>query len=185
LHVDERITRREKVHDQAVAAIARAREVADGMRDLEGATDQIAAGSHMLGPRHDDIAEHHIRARFEALQPTLFYQVAAEPTEPKAGIVVAKTRSGNEAAQPDIGTTGRISVAVFQAKIDHPADGQEIQVSIRKQCRYHDLVQNIQRCESYRVAHHGQIEERLNLAAAEQCPRPLVLSSRVLFCWMR
>ena len=57
LHVDERVTRREKVGDQVVAAQGREREVADGVRDIERATDQIAAGADMLGPRHDEIAE--------------------------------------------------------------------------------------------------------------------------------
>src|SRR5215471_20946351 len=79
LHVDERITRREKVRDQVVTAIGPEREVADGMRDIEGTTHQIAAGAHMFRPRHDELAENHIYASFEALQPTVFHQVVAEP----------------------------------------------------------------------------------------------------------
>jgi len=90
LHVDERITRGEKVRDQVVAAIAREHKVAACIRDLEGATDHIAAGAHMFGPRHDEIAENLIGASFEALQPTLFNQVVAELAEPKAGSVVAE-----------------------------------------------------------------------------------------------
>ncbi len=79
----------------------------------------------MFGPRHDEIAENHICAGFEALQPALVNQVAGEPAEPKAGRVVAEMRSGN-GGYHYIAMTGRIGVAVFQAEIDRPADRQRI-----------------------------------------------------------
>jgi hypothetical protein len=41
-----------------------------------------------------------------------FDQVVSKPAEPKAGLVVAKTGSGN-CANVDVRKTGRIGVAVF------------------------------------------------------------------------
>ena len=43
LHFGERIARREKIRDQAGAAVRRKREVAALIRDLERATQQITA----------------------------------------------------------------------------------------------------------------------------------------------
>ena len=167
LHVDERITRREKVPNQVVAGISCHREIADGIRGIEGATDQIVARSQMSGPRDDEHAEGQIRAGPEPLQPTPFDQVVAEPAEAEAGLVVAKSRSGDH-AKPDIGITGRIGVAVFQAEIDHSADEQRKQIRIREHGRCQHLGQNIQGGHGFWFAHQGQIDELLNLAASEQ-----------------
>ena len=86
----------------------------------------------MSGPGHGVDAEPYVRPGLEPLQPTPLDQVIAELTEPKAGLVVPKTRSGNGATM-DVGITGRIGVAVFQAEIDYPPEEQGKQIPVRKQ----------------------------------------------------
>ena len=75
LHLNERISRREKVRVQLVAAIRGKGEVTDLVRGIERATHQIAAGPDMSRPRHDDSSEGHIGTGLEARQPTLFDQL--------------------------------------------------------------------------------------------------------------
>src|SRR3981189_2823168 len=60
LRVDERISGREKVRVQVVAAIRRKSEVTDVVRGIEGATHQVAADPDVPRPRHDDISERHV-----------------------------------------------------------------------------------------------------------------------------
>src|SRR5215470_16086967 len=60
LHLRERISRREKVRDQVVAAVCRKGKVTDPVGGIEGATYQIAASLDMSRPWQDDIAERHI-----------------------------------------------------------------------------------------------------------------------------
>ena len=66
LHLSERISRREKVRVQVVAAVRRKGEVTDLVRGIERATHQIAASPDMSRPRHDDISERHIGSSLEA-----------------------------------------------------------------------------------------------------------------------
>src|SRR5262249_1088277 len=164
--VDERITCREEVSYQSNAAISGIRDVSGSIRRVEAETQKIAAGPHMLFP-HNDEAKAETCARPEALQSPLFDQVIAEPSEPITRLVIAKARSSDD-AQMNIGNAGRIGVAVFQAEIDHSADGQGKQLCIRKECGRQDLGQHIQRCAPYRIAHQRQIYEVLDLAAPEQ-----------------
>ena len=88
----------------------------------------------MSGPGHGVDAEPYVRPGLEPLQPTPLDQVIAELTEPKAGLVVSKTRSGNGATM-DVGITGRIGVAVLQAEIDYPPQEQEKQIPVRKRAQ--------------------------------------------------
>ena len=97
LRLSERISRREKVRDQVVAAVGRKSEVADPVRGIERATHQIAARPDMSRPRHDEIAEVHIGPGLEALQSTLLDQLIAELAEAKSGLIVAEVRSGDHA----------------------------------------------------------------------------------------
>ncbi len=53
LHFNERIARREEVHDQGRAAIPGISEVAALVRSLESAPQQIAASPHMFRPWDD------------------------------------------------------------------------------------------------------------------------------------
>ncbi len=72
LHVAKRVTDCEKVCNQVMAAVSRERHVADFIRGVEGAADEIAASSHMLAPWNQQIAKRHQCASFEAIQPALF-----------------------------------------------------------------------------------------------------------------
>ena len=66
----------------------------------------------MFGPGHSVDTEPYVRPGLEPSQPTQFDQIIAKLAQPEAGLVVAKTRSG-EGATMNVGITGRIGVAVF------------------------------------------------------------------------
>ena len=100
----------------------------------------------------------------EALQAAFFDQFIAEPPESKSSLVVAEVRSGYH-ARTYIGDARTVAVAMLEAEIDRPTDGQGKKIRIRKQCRRTDLGQNIQSREGCRVAHQGQLNELLDRAA--------------------
>src|SRR5882724_1373028 len=165
LHLNERISRREKVRVQVVAAISRKGEVADFVRGIESATHQIAASLDMSCPWHDDISERHIGTGLEARQSAFFDQFIAEPTKSKAVLVVAETRSGDD-AKPDIGEARPVAVAMLEAEVGHAANDEGSQVLIGKQCRRHHLGQNIESGEGVRIVHQGQVNELLDRPAS-------------------
>ena len=134
LHLNERISRRQKVRVQVDAAVRRKSEVADLVRGLERPTQQIAASPDMFRPWHDVTSEDHIGPGLEALQAAFFDQFIAEPTESKSGLVVAEMWSGYH-AKPYIGEARTVAVAMLEAEINRPADDQGKKVRIRKQCR--------------------------------------------------
>ena len=74
-----------------------------------------------------------------------------------------------------------VAVAALEAEIDRSAGDQGKQVRIRIECRWPDLGQNVQRRKRRRVAHQRQFDQRLDRAAPELRPDPLVLASRFLF----
>ena len=65
----------------------------------------------------------------------------------------------------NVGITGRIGVAVFQAEINYPPEEQRKQICVRKECRRQGLVHNFHSGHGCGFAHHGQIDELLDLAA--------------------
>src|SRR5262245_59221819 len=140
LHLNELISRREKVRDQVVAAVSCIGQVTDLVRGIEGAAHQIAAGLDMARPGRDVISKDHIGSGLKALQSALFDQVIAEPTELRASLIVAETRSGYH-SKVYIGNTRTVAVAPLEAEIDRHAVGQGMKVRIRKQCRWHNLGQ--------------------------------------------
>src|SRR5262249_22179234 len=95
LHLGERISGREEVCIDVVAAERCKSEVAYLVRSLESATQQITARPNMLRPRHNKISEGHVRSGLKALQSALFDQCTPEPTEAKPALVVAKAQSGD------------------------------------------------------------------------------------------
>ena len=117
----------------------------------------------MFGPGHSVDAEPYVRPGLEPPQPTPLDQVIAELAQPKTGLVVAKTRSGKGATM-NVGITGRIRVAVFQAEINDPPEEQGKQICVRKECRRQGLVQNFHSGHGFGFAHHGQIDELFDLA---------------------
>ena len=80
-HLGQRIARHKKVRVQLVAAVGGVNEVADLVRRLECAAQQIAASPDMSRPWQNDIAEIHIDPGLETRQPASFDQVIAEPAE--------------------------------------------------------------------------------------------------------
>ena len=81
LHLDERISRREKVRIHVDAAVCGKCEIADLVRGLEPATQQVPTSQDMLRPGRDPIPERHVGSGLEALQPALFDQFIAEMAE--------------------------------------------------------------------------------------------------------
>ena len=119
LHLSERISCRQKIRDQVVAAICRKSKVADLVRGIERAAHQITAGPDMFRPWHDEIPETHIGPGLKAFQSTFFDQFIAEPAESKSILVVAEVRSGYD-GKPYIGEARTVAVAMLEAEIDHP-----------------------------------------------------------------
>src|SRR5215468_7848665 len=182
LHVHELISRREKVRDQMVAAVSCIGQVTDFVRGIEGATHQIATGRDMSRPWRDVIPKDHIGSSLKALQSTLFDQVIAEPTKLRASLVVAKARSRDH-GKVYIGNTRTVAIASLETEIDRPAGKKGMKVRVRKQCRWKSLDQNVQRRQGRRIAHQGQLDELLDLAASELGPDLLEFSFCFLFCW--
>src|SRR5271165_3845284 len=120
----------------------------------------------MFRPWHDVVSEASVGPGLETLQAAFIDQFVAETTESKSGLVVAEVRSSYD-TKPYVGEARTVTVPPLQAEIDRPTDGQGKKVRIRKQCRRHDLGQNIQSRERCRVAHQGQLNELLNRAAPE------------------
>ena len=58
LHLNQRISSRQKVRVQVVAAVSRKSEVAGLVRGLESATQQITASPEMFRPWHDSYPKH-------------------------------------------------------------------------------------------------------------------------------
>ena len=123
LHLSKRISRRQKVRVQVVAAVRGKGEVTDFVRGIEGATHQFAAGPDMFRPRHDEISERHIGPGLVARQSAFFDQFIAEPAESKSGLVVAEVRPGDH-AKPYIGEARPVAVAMLEAEVDHPANDE-------------------------------------------------------------
>ena len=68
LRFGQRISRCEKICIQVIAAVRGKREVAGLVRGIERTTHQVTARPDVPRPRHDEIAEGHIRAGLIASQ---------------------------------------------------------------------------------------------------------------------
>src|SRR6185369_1425040 len=101
LRFSQRISRREKVRVQIVAAIRGKREVAGLVRGIERATHQVTARPDVPRPRHDEIAEAHICTGLIASQTMPLDQLIPQPAELETSLIVVKVRSGDH-AQPHI-----------------------------------------------------------------------------------
>src|SRR5882757_10433544 len=121
LHVAKRISRREKIRVQVVAAISRKGEVADFVCRVEGATHQNSSGLDVPRPGNDKIPEGHVGTGLEAMQSALLHQFVTEPAESESGPVVAKVGSENH-AKPDIGEARSVTVTMLEAEIGHPTN---------------------------------------------------------------
>src|SRR5229473_4776253 len=174
LHLRKLFPRREKITDKEATA-SRPGKVTYFVRDIKGATYEIATGPDMSRPGHDDISENRIHTRAEALQSTLLDQVIAELTKSQyCAAVVAEKRTRNH-GEPQIGNARAVAVAVLEAEIHHPANdkGRKIVVAVVR--RHDDFVQDVHGVEDIRVGHQRQVKEFLGFSASELRPDPIVL----------
>src|SRR5882757_3579115 len=107
------------------------------------------------------------------MQSTLLHQIVAKPAELESSPVIAKVRSENH-AKPDISEARSIAVAVLEAEIDHPANHEREQVLVGKQCRGHDLGQNIESRAALRIVHQRQVDEFLDGTVPDLSPYPFI-----------
>src|SRR5438094_5644774 len=119
LRFSQRISRREKVRVQIVAAVRGKREVAGLVRDIERAAHQLTAGANVPRPWHDEIAERHVGPGLIAMQSALFGKLIPEPAELEPTRVVVEVRSGDH-AEEHIREARCVAVAVLETEIDHP-----------------------------------------------------------------
>ena len=184
LHLRERISRREKVRDQVVAAVCRKGKVTDPVGGIEGATYQIAASLDMSRPWQDDISERHIGSSLKTLQAAFFDQVISKPAESSSSLVVAEARSGDD-RKPYVGKARPVAIAVLKTKVDHPADDNRKQILIGKQGRWHEFAQDVQSVEEVRVGYQRQVNELLDLPVSKLGPDSIVLAPRFIAGRMR
>ena len=97
LHVGQRVSRRQKICVQVVAAICRESEVADPVRGVEGAPHELSSCLDVFAPWNDHIPKNQIGAGLIAMQSTLFHQIAAELAEPESSLIVSEMKPGQHA----------------------------------------------------------------------------------------
>src|SRR3984893_14570077 len=165
LRLNEWVSHGEKVRAQGYCTISRKRDVTDSVGCIDGATQQITGSPNMFRPWHDETSERHICTGLKALQSAFFDQFITELTESKTGLIVAEARSGDDAKEY-IGEARPVAVAMLEAEINHPANYERKQVLIGKQCRRHNLGQNIEIGEGVRIVHQGQVNKLLDRSAS-------------------
>jgi hypothetical protein len=180
----QRVARREQEHVQSVAAIGRPREVAALVGGLERTAHQITASPNMSRLWQDGLSQGQIGQGLEAPQAPMFDQVVAKLAEAHSGLVVAEI-SASDPAKHGIGEARPVAVATLEAEIDRAADDQGLEGDIRPNGRRKDLGQHIERREGDRVAHQRQLDERLDGAAPELGPDPLVFAGHLLVSRLR
>ena len=154
LHLNERISRCQKVRVQIAATGSCKNEIARCVRGLESPMYQVTASPDVFRPWHDVTSEIHIRPCLRTLQVAFFDQFIAELTESKSGLVVAEVWAGYH-AQAHTGEGRTVATAMLEAEINHPTNDQRIKIRVRKSCRWQDLGQNIHCREGRRIAHQG------------------------------
>src|ERR1700674_3643350 len=123
LHFGQTVSCAQQVVYKLLQGITDKSQITRPIGGIEGATDEIAALQQVSGPRHDEVSESQIRAGLMSLQAVFFDQIITELTETESGLVVAEPRSRYD-AEPFIGETRRIAVAMLEAQIDHAANDE-------------------------------------------------------------
>ena len=184
LGVGQRVARRKEVHVQARAAEGGERDVAAAVRGIEGAAQDVTTAAEMPGPGHDQVTVVQVGPRLGVLQAAPFDQFHAEIAESPSGLMVAEARAG-DGAEHDVGDARGVAVAPHEAQLHGLEHDQHAQVPIREERRRHERRQHVQRRQRERVAHHRQVEQRLDWPAPELGPDLLVCAPHVLVGWMR
>src|SRR6478752_161608 len=122
LDFGERSSYRQTHRDRDVKTITHIGEVADPIRGVERPAHQLAPAGRVYRPRDDERTHTQVSSRLITHQAALD-QVKPQLAEPKSVSVVVKARPGQK-GHPDITKTRRITVAVFEAETDHPADNE-------------------------------------------------------------
>ena len=180
LDLVERIARSEKIGVQLIAAMSGASEIAEFVCRVQCAAHQIATGTDMSGPGKNTASKVHICPGLETRQPAPLDKVKAELAEAIDGApIIAEGWAGNH-GEPYIDAARSVAVAALEAEIDRSAGDQADQVCICIKCRQADLGQNVHCRDGRRVTHQGQLDQRLDRAAPELRPDPLVFAPRLL-----
>ncbi len=179
LHLLERIAAGEKVRDQVGAGIGRIGEIAGLLSRVDCEADQAAARADGLRPGHDVMPEDQVHAGLEAIEPKLRCEVEAELTKAESRLVVAEVPS-QRSSEDGIGIARRVAVAMLQAEIRHAADDDAVQILVGEQGRRHDGRKDAQGRAPDRVGHPREVEQRLDRAAPDLLPHPLVLAPDLL-----
>src|SRR5258708_12295842 len=135
LHLRKLFPRREKITDKEATA-SRPGKVTHFVRDIKGATYEIATGPDMSRPGHDDIPENRIHTRAEALQSTLLDQVIAELTKSQYCPAVVAEKRTSDHGEPQIGNARAVAVPLLEAEIHHPANVNARKIPLPLLCRY-------------------------------------------------
>jgi len=184
LHFAKRISRREQIRVQVVAAIGRKSEVAGVDCGVESAAHQIPSGLDVLRPGDDEIPKSHVGTRLVAMQSALFHQLIPKPAESESGRVVSEVRSENH-SKPDIGKTRSIAVTMLEAEVRDPTDDEVAQSFVGEHCRRYDDRENVEGCAPVRIGNLGQVDQFFDRAAPELSPNPLVFLRYVVIRRMR
>src|SRR5262249_55641308 len=169
LHLGQRISGRQEICVQGVAAVGGVSEITDPVRGVETATMKLSRWLDVSRPWDNQSPKRHIGPRLIATQSALLNQVITELAKPEPGIIVSEMRSSDH-PQPHIGVARSVAVAVLQAEANHPRNHEIEKSRIDKHRRCHNLGENIQKVEHIWIGEQGQVNELLDLPASQQRP---------------
>src|SRR5215470_4475368 len=119
LHLGQRVSSREKICVQVVAAECGIDEITDPAGGVETASLELSPCLDVSRPWRDKSPKIHIGAGLIAMQSTVLHQVVTKLAKPESGPIVSETRS-SDLAEEYIGEARCVAVAVLQAEADHP-----------------------------------------------------------------
>ncbi len=114
LCLDQGISGRKEVRVEVVEGGPHSEKVADLIRCIKRTPCELATGSEMFRPRHDELPKPHIGSGLETLQAAFFDQLVTEPTETKSSLVVAEVRSRYR-TQPHISDARTVAMPLLEA----------------------------------------------------------------------
>ena len=139
--------------DEVMTAEAGVVEVAGLLRRVEGPPQQRAAGPDLPRPA----PEAQVDAGLEAVQPAFLHQIDAHLAEPEPRPVIAEARS-HDHVETDIGEARSVGIAMPDADVRHPKQGEAEQIRVGEECRRCHLRQNIHGRAQVRFGHQRQLE---------------------------